>query len=117
VAQPLLRSSEVLPDSLHDLPLRSRIITHGNAKEEHTEIRKGCEQACRERDEKAEEGNAAKWARWKGRQGEEQEAGDRDWIVGSAQEGSEGAIEAEVERWAQEDGWSEKVGIEAEVIE
>jgi hypothetical protein len=85
-----------------DQRLRPRIITHGNPEEKHAEIWKGCEQAGRECDEEAQEGNVAKRTRWKGRQGNEQEASDRDWIVGGAREGRKGSEEAEVERWSEE---------------
>ena len=82
---------------------------------------KAAGKACRARDEEAKEGNVAAGAWWKGRQGEEQEAGDRDRTFGGAKEGREGSIEAEIERRTQEnertqeDRRSEEAGIEAEV--
>jgi hypothetical protein len=97
------------------------MITHGHTKEEWTQVRTGCGKERRARNEEEKEGILAEGTWWKGRQGEEQEAGDCDWTVGGSKEGCEGSIEAEVERRAQEDGWTKEDGrqeeadIEAEV--
>jgi hypothetical protein len=97
------------------------MITHGNTEKEWTQVRQVCGEACRACDEEAKEGNVAAGAWWKGRQGHEQEAGDRDWTFGGAQKGREGSVEAEVERraqegeWTQEDGRSKEAGVEAKV--
>jgi len=96
------------------------MITHGDTEKEWTQVREGCGKECRARDEEAKEGNFAEGAWRQGRQGEEQEAGDRDWIVGGAGEGREGAIEAEVERKAQdersqEDRRQKKADVETDI--
>jgi hypothetical protein len=78
------------------------MITHGNAEKEHTkkiertQVRECGEQACRERDEEAQEGHAAQWEGGERREGYEQKAGDSDRTFGGAQEGREGAGETEV---------------------
>jgi hypothetical protein len=102
------------------------MITHGDPKKEWAQVWEGCGKACRACDEEEEEGNLAAGAWWKGRQGEEQEAGDCDRTFRGAQGRREGPIEAEVEPraqedgsqedgWPQEDRWSEEADIEAEV--
>jgi hypothetical protein len=102
------------------------MITHGDTQKEWTQVREGCGKERRARDEEAKEGNVAEGAWWEGRQGEEQEAGDRDWIVGGAEEGRQGTIEAEIERKAQDErsqeDWRQKeedveTDVEAEVVE
>ena len=98
----------VLPVCMHEPPSRPRMITHGHAKEEWTQVWTGCGKECRARNEEEKEGIVAEGAWWKGRQGEEQEAGDRDRTFGGAKEGREGSVKAEIERRTQEDGRTEE---------
>jgi hypothetical protein len=96
----------VLPDCMHDQPARQpsrpRMITHGNAEEEHAkkidraQVREGRWQERGERDEEARERHAAERERRERWEGDEQKAGDRHRTFGGAQEGREGAVEAEV---------------------
>jgi hypothetical protein len=54
--------------------------------EAHGTIWEGCCEKRGERGASGEERDIALWKRRKGRAGDEPEAGDRDWVVGSAQE-------------------------------
>src|SRR6476646_3607647 len=100
-------------------PSRTRVSTHGDAKEEQAEVREGGWEASRTSDEEAQEGIAATGTWRQGRTSDEPEAGDRDRIVGGAERRREGSFKAEVEQRAQtnrrpqEDGWSDKAEHEA----
>jgi hypothetical protein len=79
---------------------REKTVGRQEEKLEQEKVWKGREQTRRERDAPTKTRNVEERPRWKGRQGEEPQAGHRHRALGSAQEGREGPAK---EGWTQEE--------------
>jgi hypothetical protein len=74
--------------------LLQRGVHDGNEEGKQPQIRQRRSEECAERDAPPEARNAEEWQGREGRNGEEPEASDRDRVVGSAEERSEGSTQA-----------------------
>ena len=80
-------------EETHEADDDTHQFTHAET-EQHTPVRKGGEQARRERDASKKEGHVAQRPRRERRKGEEPQASHRNRPVGGAEEGRQGSAQA-----------------------